>query len=1594
MAGLFVCLTLAAPARAQSGPDGGAVRLTEAEIEAMTVQPASGEEKPAAKSAATAEAPPVESAAGSGPVSGFSVDTSDRNAVVALYHEVYMASEGYEAIHGWTGNVGACNEGTTSHDLKEDVRRRVNYYRAMVGLPANITFDATKSAKAQKAALIMSHEASLSHDPQNDFPTNPCLSADGQEAAENGNLALGSYGPGAIDGLMEDDGGNNAVVGHRRWILYSRAQEMGTGDIPIEEGPGIPYRQANCLWVIGDFLPAPATPPQIAWPPAGFVPYHLVPNSSAAFPRWSFSYPGANFSSATVTMTQGATNIPVVKETVASGYGDNTLVWRPGGIPSTPPDADTTYTVNITGISGAPLTSRTYQVTLIDPYRLNAEADVSGPAAPGAGVANTYQFTPIANASEYEAAISSYSSAAWAEGAEASPTPRVIDGTDAAYALLSTHTRATGSRAFHLCTPSFDPTEHFTIDRDLVPQTGSQVQFKYRRLFMYPDTKLRVQLSRDGGQSFKTIGTISGNNTSGSSSQWDTASFLSAAFPVPAEFLDRVIRVRFLMDPTDITYTGTDNNNGIYLDDITLTNTLNLTGSTTSTLGSGATSFTYTPGAIGENRILTVNPKLGGRFWGGGEVFFTSAVAPGVTLSVGDVSVSEAAGPATFTITLSQIQPGAVTVDYATADVTATAGDDYTTTTGTATIPAGLTSATVPVALVNDAVFESDETFQLILSNASPGAVITDGTGVATITNDDTPPQIDIADASAGEGAAAVAFTVSLSTPVPVDVSVTASTSDGTARGGGVDFATVSRILTIPAGQNAATLSVPLREDALFEADETFVVTLSSPSGTVIGDATATGTIHDDDAAAMTHSLPGAAPAVPPMADATFDVAALGRFGGLLVDPVDATVHPGAIPSFVLSTNGVFSGLILFGNERLPLRGTLASDGSYSGTIPRVGGSPATVNLQLKQTTTGTPGYRIGGSVEVGGVTANVDLVRAAFSKLNPTAKAGLYTLLIPDAAGSLPTEPDGDGYASLGIAPAGTVAAKGALGDGQPFAFASFLSTDGEFWIYAAPYGKIAGLVSGRIAFEDVNLVSDFHGPIRWSKGANAKATVYPGSFAVARTLIGSIYTPPAPGDRVLSSLPNQEANARTSLVGGNLAGGDTMKTVSWNALDVIRHYGPETLTAGVNRANGLVSGIYVDRTVPVAIRFGGVAFQKQQLVSGTFIGTAASGSLRVEPGAGFDRPSSSAGQPIVDAILPGAAATVPSDNPSSALAAAAGRFAGLLTENGGPAARGIIGPFVLGPTGAFSAPIFAFGERLSLKNVLNSSGAFTGVIARPGRSDVAVNLQLHQTTGGGYKIKGTLTADGVTVDVDAQRSSFSKTLTTLHAGLYTLLIPAVPGSPDTEPAGDGYATVAVSPTGAIVARGRLGDGTAFANAATLSLDGEWPLFALVYPKSIPAGFFGGRVTFRSLAGSDFDGQMTWSKEPNALDPLYPAGFDLTRWLIGSRFQAPAIGTRALTSLPEGFFNTRLSFAGGNIAATPFDRLLTWDARNAIVHYGPESFKGGFSPKSGLVSFVYRDPAQGLVLSAAGVVFQKQSQARGLFFGNNRVGNFVFEAR
>ena len=118
----------------------------------------------------------------------------------------------------------------------------------------------------------------------------------------------------------------------------------------------------------------------------------------------------------------------------------------------------------------------------------------------------------------------------------------------------------------------------------------------------------------------------------------------------------------------------------------------------------------------------------------------TFEVLAAPALGVGDASVAEAADATlAFEVTLSRAAAEQVQVDYATSDGTATAGSDYTATSGTLTFAVGETTKTVSVTVASDSHDEGAETMTLTLTNAR-GAIIDDAEGTGTITNDGAIP--------------------------------------------------------------------------------------------------------------------------------------------------------------------------------------------------------------------------------------------------------------------------------------------------------------------------------------------------------------------------------------------------------------------------------------------------------------------------------------------------------------------------------------------------------------------------------------------------------------------------------------------------------------------------------------------------------------------------------------------------------------------------------------------------------------------------------------------------------------------------------------
>lgn len=221
------------------------------------------------------------------------------------------------------------------------------------------------------------------------------------------------------------------------------------------------------------------------------------------------------------------------------------------------------------------------------------------------------------------------------------------------------------------------------------------------------------------------------------------------------------------------------------------------------------------------------------------------------TLAIDDVSLAEGDAGTTdfvFTVTLSAQSATEVTVDYATADDTAEEPGDYTAISGQLTFAPGEVTQTVTVEVAGDTTLEGDETFFVDLMNPS-GAAFTDAQGLGTIENDDGQPAISIDDVSLAEGDAGTTlfvFNVTLSNPSDTPVTVEYATANGTAAAPG-DYTAESGLVTFAPGVTAQTVEIAVNGDVLFEADETFFVDLTNPSGAAVTDAQGLGTIENDD---------------------------------------------------------------------------------------------------------------------------------------------------------------------------------------------------------------------------------------------------------------------------------------------------------------------------------------------------------------------------------------------------------------------------------------------------------------------------------------------------------------------------------------------------------------------------------------------------------------------------------------------------------------------------------------------------------------------------------------------------------------------------
>jgi probable HAF family extracellular repeat protein len=191
-----------------------------------------------------------------------------------------------------------------------------------------------------------------------------------------------------------------------------------------------------------------------------------------------------------------------------------------------------------------------------------------------------------------------------------------------------------------------------------------------------------------------------------------------------------------------------------------------------------------------------------------GENYLLTPVSPdGPLVTISDATVSEGNSGtrnAVFSVNLSPASTETVSVTFATANGSATAGPpqaDYQANSGTVSFAPGETSKTITVLVNGDRMAEPNETFFINLSGAT-NATIADGQGVGTIIDDE--PRVSISDVSKSEGkkgkTTLFVFTVTLSAAYDQPVTMSFRTTDGTATTGDNDYVAKTGTLTFAPG--------------------------------------------------------------------------------------------------------------------------------------------------------------------------------------------------------------------------------------------------------------------------------------------------------------------------------------------------------------------------------------------------------------------------------------------------------------------------------------------------------------------------------------------------------------------------------------------------------------------------------------------------------------------------------------------------------------------------------------------------------------------------------------------------------------------------
>lgn len=540
---------------------------------------------------------------------------------------------------------------------------------------------------------------------------------------------------------------------------------------------------------------------------------------------------------------------------------------------------------------------------------------------------------------------------------------------------------------------------------------------------------------------------------------------------------------------------------------------------------------------------------------------------PQISFFITSSSVEKSAGVAVVSVRRSASLSEVVSVSYGTSSGTATAGSDYTESSGVLNFAAFETERSIVVPVSSDAISEGDESFTVALSSLTGGAVLgANSSHTVTILGAPTLALSHIT-ATTSENAGIVALNVVRTGSTTISVSVQYSTSPGTTTDG-ADFTPTSGTLTFAAGLSSQTITVPILRDLLADDGETFTVNLSAPIGALLGAASAEITITD----------------VVPAQKASFHGLAKLRGGGDL----------GGLTVNTTRKNKV-TGKFLLNGDAYSFNGPLDGDGAFAQTFSvKIAKVRVQHTLALQRS---ADGLTMDGTFTLGDGTI-YDIEADADAVEN--VAAGAYNALLSSDTPVL------RGFVRAVVKTSGVVSVKGCLPDGKGFTHTTHIATNENVAIFAPIYSRDRGYLGGTASIAD----GEISAPLSWKKPPIPRS-VYPDGFDnQSLALSGALYTFTS-GQRVLNDFDTTNSSGNAHFTGGGLANDLIILPLTYSTGN---KFSLQNAALKLAPRTGLMKGWFEDGAgVRYPIKGIAIPSADADVAEGYFISGAATGVVRI---------------------------------------------------------------------------------------------------------------------------------------------------------------------------------------------------------------------------------------------------------------------------------------------------------------------------------------------------------------------------------------------